>query len=224
MAEPPQKFDPHQPDMPQIPGVGGARRESSPDLAHVAKIGLPILAAVVVIAGIAWWAARGRRHTQEGAESAGAVVPAPSQAETAPTAPVAAAEVNQAATVEELSKPWSAKKFTFVKPGSNEQTDAMVMKLPDGQLWAFSLQEPFGTCTLQFMTDPEQISRTYSYPATHPMIVSPCTRTLYDPLKVDTVSTGAWVRGEVVQGTGLRPPIAIEVTVQGRFIVADRIE
>lgn len=223
MTEPPQKLDPYHPDMPQIPGVGGARRDSSLDLARVAKIGVPIFAGVIVVAGIGWWVMHARRHQQIDAETATIASSAPAPGETA-SAPAASAEVNQAATVEELSKPWSAKKFTFVKPHSNESYGAMVMKLPDGQLWAFSLQEPFGTCTLQFMTDLTQISKTYSYRATHPMVVSPCTRTLYDPLKVDTVSTGAWARGEVVQGTGLRPPIAIDVTVKGRFIVADRIE
>ena len=56
------------------------------------------------------------------------------------------------------------------------------------------------------------------------MVVNPCDSTVYDPLKVGAIGGNTWVRGEIVQGSGLRPPISIEVRVIGRSVVADSIE
>jgi hypothetical protein len=56
------------------------------------------------------------------------------------------------------------------------------------------------------------------------MVVSPCDGTVYDPLKVSALPGNTFVRGEIVQGSGLRPPISINVKVRGRTILADRIE
>jgi hypothetical protein len=56
------------------------------------------------------------------------------------------------------------------------------------------------------------------------MVVSPCDRTVYDPLKVGSLGGNTWTRGEIVQGSGLRPPISIEVIVSGHSIIADNIE
>jgi hypothetical protein len=38
------------------------------------------------------------------------------------------------------------------------------------------------------------------------------------------IADGAWVRGEIVQGGALRPPISIEVSIRGERLYADRIE
>jgi hypothetical protein len=56
------------------------------------------------------------------------------------------------------------------------------------------------------------------------MVVSPCDGTLYDPLKVGPLGANTWARGEIVQGSSLRPPISIDVKVQGPSIIADSIE
>jgi hypothetical protein len=56
------------------------------------------------------------------------------------------------------------------------------------------------------------------------MVVSPCDGTVYDPLKVGPLGGDTWARGEIVQGSSLRPPISIDVKVRGRSIVADSIE
>jgi hypothetical protein len=129
-----------------------------------------------------------------------------------------------AATIEELSKPWAARKFTFIKPVTQESIPAMVVRLPSGGLWAFSLQGPYGSCQLEFVTDLAVIAAKYKYNASHPMVVSPCDGTVYDPLKVGPLGGDTWARGEIVQGSSLRPPISIDVKVRGRSIVADSIE
>ncbi len=56
------------------------------------------------------------------------------------------------------------------------------------------------------------------------MVVSDCDGVLYDPLKMGTLSDGTWVRGEIVRGGGIRPPVAIQVEVRGRNLIAKRIE
>jgi hypothetical protein len=132
--------------------------------------------------------------------------------------------VGAVATTDELSKPWASKKFVFVKPFTNEQVNAIVIRLPDEGLWAFSLQEPYGNCELEFVTDLAKLASQYGYRAAHPMVGNPCNGTVYDPLKVGPLGADTWARGEVVKGSGLRPPISIDVKVTGRSIIADRIE
>jgi hypothetical protein len=70
----------------------------------------------------------------------------------------------------------------------------------------------------------QRLAKEYGYRASHPMVASRCTSTLYDPLKVGPLGGDVWARGEIVQGSGLRPPISIEVEEKGSSIVADRIE
>jgi hypothetical protein len=56
------------------------------------------------------------------------------------------------------------------------------------------------------------------------MVVNPCDRTVYDPMKVGELGGNTFARGEIVRGSALRPPISIDVKVSGNSIVADRIE
>jgi hypothetical protein len=56
------------------------------------------------------------------------------------------------------------------------------------------------------------------------MVVNPCNHTIYDPLKIGAAGGDVWVRGEIVHGIGLRPPISIEVQAKGRAIIATRME
>jgi hypothetical protein len=134
------------------------------------------------------------------------------------------------AAVEELEKPWASKKFVFRKPFSGETSPAMVVRLPGGaaggsaSYWAFSLQAPFERCELEYVTDLGSLASQYGYRARHPMVANPCSGSIYDPLRLGTLPTGAWVRGEVVQGSGVRPPIAIEIHMRAGHLVATRIE
>jgi hypothetical protein len=224
------KFDPFRPEMPQIPGVGpDARRArggfSGMDTQSLLQFGG--IAALVVLIGalMFWWFRSKSRSTSESASSENDVT---EQSAPTPPLPNVIAPVHDgptvAATVDELSKPWSAKKFTFVKPVTQENIDAIVIRLPTGGLWAFSVQGPYGRCELEFVTDLAALASKYGFSASHPMVVNPCDSTVYDPLKVGSVGGNTWVRGEIVQGSSLRPPIAIDVKVRGRSIIADSIE
>jgi len=128
------------------------------------------------------------------------------------------------ATTVELAKTWASKRFVFPDSVTADPVQAMVVHLPDGSYWAFSLREPFGTCALDYVTDMQKLRDDYDFAATHPMVVNSCSHTVYDLLRYGGPSDGGLVRGEVVQGTAIRPPMAIEVRVAGKQLVAVRME
>jgi hypothetical protein len=91
--------------------------------------------------------------------------------------------------------------------------------------WAFSLNAPFGNCRLEYVTEIEKLKTDYGFlDAKHPMVGNPCSRSVFDPLKMMSIPGGIWVRGGIAQGSDLRPPLAIEVEVRDKQILADRME
>ncbi len=56
------------------------------------------------------------------------------------------------------------------------------------------------------------------------MVGNPCSRSVFDPLKLTNLPGNVWVRGAIVQGSDLRPPIGIEVQIRGKEIQAVRME
>jgi hypothetical protein len=226
-SPPPDKLERFRAEMPQIPGVNNARLGVSTDANDANKRRLlqigGLAAAVLLIGMVFLWLIKRASH---GASESPVSEP-PIEA-SAPPAVASEATVTdgaiQAATVEELAKPWSAKQFTFVKPFTHEKLDAMVIRLPGGSLWAFALREPYGHCDLEYVTDMGQLAKQYGYRASHPMVASPCSSTIYDPMKVGSIGDNVFVRGEIVRGSGLRPPISIDVLEKGASIIADRIE
>jgi hypothetical protein len=217
------------PEMPQIPGLSGPSRPAQRGLVDFDSQRLLQIAGVVAVAvllgGAIVWRFRSKPQPAEITNPIAEVAEPAAPEETAQSSAMPVLQVpGVAATVEELSKPWAWKKFTFVKPLTQESIDAMVIRLPSGSLWAFSLQVPYSRCELEFVTNPAAISAQYGYRATHPMVVSPCDSTIYDPLKVGPLGANTWARGEIVQGSSLRPPISIDVKVQGSSIIADSIE
>jgi hypothetical protein len=101
----------------------------------------------------------------------------------------------------------------------------MVVRLPGGQYWGFSLREPFGDCELEYVTDLKKLQTDYRFEANHPMVANPCSRTVYDLMRYGNGATnGGVVRGDIVQGSGVRPPIAIEIRTSGKDVIAVRSE
>ena len=229
-SKPPDNPGRYRAEMPQIPGVGSARPSvstSADDAIANRRLQIGGLSAAVLVVGIAilWWAKSATYGGSKAAssETAESSLPAPPPVDAGPTITIPEGPT-VAATAEELAKPWSMKKFTFVRPLTHENLNAMVIRLPNGHLWAFALREPYGRCNLEFVTDSGQLAKQYRFRASHPMVASPCTNTVYDPLKVGPLGGDVWVRGEIVRGSGLRPPISIDVEEKGSSIVADRIE
>ena len=225
-----QTFDRFHPEMPKIPGVTGLRppspaRSNEGNVQRIVMIVGAAVAVIAIAAAIFWWVKSRPRKAVNSAPTEIALPETPeSQTPALAAAPPAHAGSAVAATVEELSKPWTAKKFIFEKPLTGETLDAMVIRLPGGGLWAFAVQEPYGRCDLEFITDIAQLAAKYGYRASHPMVVNPCNNTVYDPLKIGPLGGSTWARGEIVQGGGLRPPISIDVVVRGHSIIADRME
>jgi hypothetical protein len=228
--------------MPQIPGVNGAAAPpvtkpatpvSQPKAVLKKKFLSPRMqlfggiagASVVVGVAVLWWVKSIPRKSAEYSDRES--VSAESSAPVALPSAAAVSAQNEpgfVATVEELSKPWAAKSFTFQNPLTHEKVKAMAIRLPGGALWGFSLQVPYAQCDLEFVTDLDRLATQFGFRATHPMVVNPCNNTVYDPLKMGTLGENVWVRGEIVHGSDLRPPISIEIQTKGRSIIADRIE
>jgi hypothetical protein len=218
-----------KPEMPQIPGVNDGSVSSRTLAWKPALLLLVFGIAIMILGAVAWQAVHlaGRRAgPPSDATKSQAVEPTnfPPFASSSVSGPV------KAATVSELSKPWSAKKFTFVDPVTHQAVPAMIIHLPgaaansSAAYWAFSLQAPYERCQLEYIPDPNQVAARFGYHAAHPMVAAACDGTIYDPLQLATISTGAWVRGQIVQGEGIRPPISIEIKVRGGDLIADQIE
>jgi hypothetical protein len=222
------------PEMPKIPGVNDgsfmpapAAPVSSPEGNKIALITGISASALLIVTAALWWIMSARNTTQTSGTANGtnepSSLPVPASPEPTFTAPQKDGPTI-AASAEQLSKPWSAKTFAFVKPITHEHVDAIVIRLPDGILWSFALKEPYGQCKLEFVTDLNRLASEFDFPAGHPMVVNPCNHTVYDPLKSGPAGGDVWVRGEIVRGIALRPPTSIEVQTKGRAIIATRME
>jgi len=216
--------------MPEVPGVipeaerpRSAFSDLDPQL--LAIVGGIAVGVLVIVVSIFWWV-KAKPRAAADTPAAGPDVSKPA----VPTLPlpVTNATVQDGPTevgkVDELDKDWAAKKFKFVKPFTHETVDAVAVRLPGGELWGFAAQSPFGRCELEFVTDLDRIATQFGYSASHPMVVSPCDGTVFDPLKIGSLGGDTWARGEIVHGSALRPPISIDVKVVGPSVFADRIE
>ena len=231
-----KKFDPFKPQQPVIPGVPAespkkkkAPPEPVPDSSPRAVQPPPkspfvwmgvAAGAVLVVAGIAWWAHGSSANSAPPVaveEPVAEAPPAPKPVEHLPIGP------GEIVRTEELTKPWSYKRFIFNNPYNQEKVPAVVVRLPGKDFWAVSLREPYGNCNLEYVTDLEKLSTQYHYSAEHPMVADPCGRVVFDLARYATGPNGL-VRGAVVKGTAPRPPIAIEVETNGQWILAVRIE
>ena len=56
------------------------------------------------------------------------------------------------------------------------------------------------------------------------MVGNPCSHSVFDPTKMTNLPGNVWVRGAIVQGSDLRPPLGIEVKIEGKDIFAVRME
>ncbi len=246
MADQQGKFDPFKPAQPRIPGVvdAPAAPPAEPEPAKPAPRGklppqwIAIGAAVIGIV-LGWLLLRTSPSSAPAADSQ----PVTASAASAPSDPAASAasspttvlpEVtpiypDEVASIEEMNKPWASKRFTFMKKIALGPAPALLVRLPAGSArtadsyWAFGVRTRYGKCDLELVTDLNRLRGDFGYNAQHPMVVEPCTNTVFDPLRRGTAN-GAWVRGEVVQGSSLRPPLMIEVQIKVNRILAVQME
>jgi hypothetical protein len=210
------------PEMPRIPGIVPTPSRAPLQLKPLITI---ILATLLCASGFALWLSHRRHANLHASTTSAAPISGVSDASSITKADT---EPNTIGTLYELAQPWSSKTFLFIDPKSQQGVPAMVIHLPgppaEPSFWAFARSNPLSRCLLQYVTDLSALSLRFAYPAAHPMVVSECDGIVYDPLKMATLPNGSWVRGEMVRGVGIRPPVAIQIEVRGRDVIAKRME
>jgi hypothetical protein len=233
-----KKPDPFKPQPPAIPGVqprevkaatepppatqiaGPPPQKSSSPAKLIAIVG--VSAFVIFIALLFWIRGSSSKPAPEAAEAAPPVVAPAPEPKAAPAELVGPGPI---ATTADLDKPWSSKRFLMRNSIGGRTESAMVVRLPGGSYWGFSLVEPFGNCELEYVTDVGKLRTQYHFHAEHPMVADPCNNTVYDLLGYGGgAANDQLVRGVIVQGSGIRPPMAIEIKVEGKQVVAVREE
>ncbi|MCL6566890.1 MAG: hypothetical protein K6U09_10765 [Acidobacteriia bacterium] len=247
MATDIQNLDPFKPSQPQIPGVtptpptrNWSKRwqwfaDAEWRSRWLRRAGIPV-AAVLAGAVLAWITfptlpeprekqTEQRRLSQPAASAAiQTAAPTARVLEEVPPGPVTVARVG------ELAKPWEARFFRIRRQHNGREVPAILIRLPNvsarsaNAYWALVLEEPFGRCKLEYVTDRKRLEREFGYRAQHPMVVDPCNGSVYHPLRFGPRTDGAMLRGEVVAGPAIRPPLAILVHVRGNEIIAERTE
>lgn len=224
-------------EMPRIPGV--SEPGSAPASAAPATSGNPafklfgaLFAALLVIFLAGRWALRSTGIQPKAAEAQPQIeVPAPAP-DPSTLLPHATSATPSIANVAEMAKAWSTKEFYVRNPLTGEDVPALLVRLPTGSAsqstgyWAFATNSPYEHCKLEFIADLGKLRNDYDFRrANHPMVGNPCTQTLFDPLKtINLPGSGAWVRGGIVQGSDLRPPLGVQIRIQGKEILAIRVE
>jgi len=217
--------------MPDIPGVSGPNlrpRRTNPLL--------PLIAGIVLLGVVLFLATRWLSHTRP-SEHTSQTEPAP-QIEVPSPAPDPNSLLPHAdethstiAQINDLAKPWSSMDFFVRNKLTGESVPATIVRLPNtpgttiSGYWAFSRKAPYGNCQLEYITDLDKLRTDYDYRrATHPLVGNPCSHTLYDPLRTVNLPGNIWIRGAIVQGSDIRPPLGVEIHIQGKEIQAIRSE
>src|SRR5438067_497713 len=217
-------------EMPQIPGVPAPG--SPPAASHNSslKLGIGLIAVLLVVFLGARWALRPQHTVPKPARPPQIEVPSPAP-DPSTLLPHATDADPGIASVAEMAKPWSSKEFFIRNRLSGENISGLLVRLPTGSpsqstgYWAFAQKAPFGDCQLEYVTDLSKLRNDYGFRAArHPMVGNPCSRTVYDPLKLSNLPGSVWARGAIVQGSDLRPPLGIEIKVEGKKILAVRAE
>jgi hypothetical protein len=217
-------------DMPQIPGVSAQTPpRAQPGFKPVRLIGF--LAALVFCLLLVRWVMRPRVPEASPAMPTAQIDIPPPAADANAALPHATELQPGIANVDEMVQPWASKDFFYRNRLSGENVPAVLVRLPTGSgsqsasYWAFSLNAPYGNCKLEYVADIEKLRTDYGFRAAkHPMVGNPCSRAVFDPLKMMNIPGGVWVRGAIAQGSDLRPPLGIEIEIHGKQIMAARME
>jgi hypothetical protein len=217
-------------EMPQIPGVprpGSGAGASNPAV----KLVIGLLALLLVVFVGARWALRPKRVAPRVVEEQPQIEVPAAAPDPNSLLPHATESAPGIANTAEMAKPWTTKDF-FIRNGlTGENIPAFLVRLPTGSAsqssgyWAFEMKAPYGNCQLEYITDVEKLKKDYGFSgAKHPMVGNPCSRSVFDPLKLSNLPGDVWVRGAIVQGSDLRPPLGVDIRIEGKNILALRAE
>lgn len=218
------------PPAPKLPGVPerSARKpqsqktiaeENPPENRRRSHLWIGGAAVLAIVIALVWWA-HGTGAPGNGLPRLRSVRSAGQASQTSKSAPIPVAP-GPIASVADMKQDWSTKEFVY-KETDGDKTPALLVRLPKGDYWAISLREPFGTCQLEFASV-EKLRSDYNLTAPYPMIGDPCSHAVFDLTQYGEGPNGM-VRGAIVAGAAVRPPLAIEVTVKDGKIVASQEE
>jgi hypothetical protein len=217
-------------EMPQIPGVSATGQRHFAGINLAARLVIGLLAVLLVVFLGARWALRPKHLDRSTDHQPQIEVPSPAP-DPSTLLPHATDAEPGIAEIPEMAKPWSSKEFYIRNRLSGENVPALLVRLPTGSAsqasgyWAFALKAPFGNCQLEYLTDLGKLKSDYDFRAAkYPMVGNPCSRTIFDPLRMSNLPGRVWARGAIVQGSDLRPPLGIEIKIQGKKILAVRTE
>jgi hypothetical protein len=218
-------------EMPHIPGVSGPGFRRQVWVNTALRWGAGFLVVLLLfLLGSRWLTHPKRANAPPEAPPPQIEVPPPA-ADPSAALPHVTEQNPDVATVSEMAKPWSVKDFFFVNHTTGENVPALLIRLPGGSpnqpggYWALAMNTPFGNCQFEYVKDIAKLKSEYDFrAAVHPMVGNPCSRTLFDPLRLSNIPGNIWVRGAIVQGSDVRPPLGIEVKIQGKNILAIRME
>jgi len=213
--------------QPKIPGVP-EKHETS---ARNATKGSPLLlrpgllsagagvATLILLIAVVWWP-RGTAQTAARTGTVNRTGPStdPAAAKSSDNLAVAPGPI---AKVSEMKQAWATKTFLFRKT-DGEAVPALLVRLPGDTYWAIALRAPYESCTLE-LASVAKLRSEYNMEAKYPMIVDPCTHAVFDLTQYGSGPNGL-VRGAIVAGLALRPPLAIEVEVKHGELIALRME
>ena len=216
-------------EMPQIPGVSTSAPQEQLGFRPLRLAGF-LAALLICLLTVRWLLRPKTADLPVAAPAAQIEVPAPAANPSA--APPNSTEMQPGiASVNEMAQPWTSKEFTFRNRLTGENVPALLIRLSNGSAsqpsgyWALAVNSPFGNCRFEYVTDVAKLKNDYGYRAArHPMVGNPCSRALFDPLKMTSLPGSIWVRGSIEQGSDLRPPLGIEVEIQDKRILAVRME
>ena len=217
-------------DMPQIPGVSSPPPRS-PRFNPLLPFVLGVLALGLVLLLAVRWYSHSRPTEPVRVEPAPQIEVPPPPPEPSSLLPHADEANPVIANVAALAKPWSSADFFIRAFTTGESVPATIIRIPTGSAtvpsgyWAFSRKVAYGDCQLEYIRDLDKLRRDYDYRhADHPLVGNPCSRTLYDPLRTVNLPGNIWIRGAIVQGSDIRPPLGVEIKIQGKQILAIRTE
>jgi len=217
-------------EMPAIPGVSGPSRRSPGSAMAVRLVGG--LLALLLVLFLGTRLVMRSKHVEPPAPQPTPQIEVPPPAADPSAAIPNSTETNPGiATVAEMAKPWSSKDFFFRNRLTGENIPALLIRLPSGSAsqgagyWALAMTSAYGNCRLEYVEDLGKLKADYGFRAAkHPMVGNPCNRTLFDPTKMTNLPGNVWVRGLIAQGSDLRPPLGIDVKVEGKNILAVSME
>ena len=229
MTDPPNSAQ-FKAEMPQIPGVNDPyvrRRKRNPLFPLI--IGFLVLGLIILVA-VRWF---GHHKPVEPVrvEQAPQIDVPPPPPDPSASLPRASESNPAIGTISDFSRPWSSADFFIQDKLTGENKPATIIRLPGGSAsqasgyWAYARMAVYGSCQLEYITDLDKLRGEYGYlAANHPLVGNPCTHTLYDPLKTASLPGNVWIRGAIVQGSDIRPPLGVELKVLGKEILAIRTE